>query len=138
MVRPYRRIETILGRRQMRGRVSLVLAMLLFNLFPMVQGGQKQNEASTYARWQQQPPASLNYFPIAVWLQSPSNAAKFKAAGINLYVGLWQGPTEEQLATLKAAGMPVICEQNAVGLAHKNDPTIIGWMHGDEPDNAQP
>jgi len=31
----------------------------------------------------------------------------------------------------------VICGQNAVGLAHKDDPTIIGWMHGDEPDNAQ-
>ena len=34
--------------------------------------------------------------------------------------------------------MPVICQQNAVGLAHRGDPTIIGWMHGDEPDNAQP
>ncbi len=33
--------------------------------------------------------------------------------------------------------MQVICDQNAVGLTHKDDPTIIGWMHGDEPDNAQ-
>ena len=33
--------------------------------------------------------------------------------------------------------MQVICDQNAVGLAHKDDPTIVGWMHGDEPDNAQ-
>ena len=33
--------------------------------------------------------------------------------------------------------MPVICDQNRVGLAHRDDPTIIGWMHGDEPDNAQ-
>ena len=24
-----------------------------------------------------------------------------------------------------------------LGLAHKDDPTIVGWMHGDEPDNAQ-
>ncbi len=82
--------------------------------------------------------AALSTFPIAVWLQSPSNAARYKAAGINLYVALWQGPTEEQLAALKAAGMPVICEQNRTGLAHKDDKTILGWMHGDEPDNAQP
>ncbi len=33
-------------------------------------------------------------FPIAVWLQSPSRAAEYKAIGINLYVGLWRGPTE--------------------------------------------
>ncbi|MCA1595344.1 MAG: hypothetical protein LC772_02810, partial [Chloroflexi bacterium] len=83
-------------------------------------------------------PTSSSVFPIAVWLQSPENAAKYRAAGINLYVGLWQGPTEAQLAALKAAGMPVICEQTPVGLAHLSDPTIAGWMQGDEPDNAQP
>jgi hypothetical protein len=33
--------------------------------------------------------------------------------------------------------MHVICWQNTAGLAHKDDPTIIAWMHGDEPDNAQ-
>ena len=76
-------------------------------------------------------------FPIAVWLQSPANAGRYRAAGINLYVGLWKGPTEEQLRLLRQAGMSVICEQNAVGLAHLNDPIIVGWMHGDEPDNAQ-
>ena len=78
-----------------------------------------------------------NFFPLAVWLQNPNNAPKYKAAGINTYVGLWRGPTEEQLATLKSHGMYVICSQNAAGLAHKDDPTIIAWMHGDEPDNAQ-
>jgi hypothetical protein len=90
-----------------------------------------------YARWQHGPPADPNYFPIAVWLQDPKNAPRYKAAGINLYVGLWDGPTDQQLADLKAQGMSVICDQNAVGLAHRNDPTIVGWMHGDEPDNAQ-
>lgn len=77
------------------------------------------------------------WFPIAVWLQVPANAPKFKAAGINCYVGLWEGPTEKQLAALKAPQMPVICDQNETGLKHKDDPIIIGWMHGDEPDNAQ-
>lgn len=91
-----------------------------------------------YARWKNGPSADPSYFPIAVWLQSPSNARKYQQAGINLYVGLWQGPTEEQLASLKAAGMRVVCSQNRVALQHLDDPTIAGWMHGDEPDNAQP
>jgi len=88
--------------------------------------------------WKFGPPFGTDYFPIAVWLQSPANAKRYKEAGFNLYVGLWKGPTEEQLAQLKAADMPVICEQNEVGLAHKDDPIIVGWMHQDEPDNAQP
>ena len=92
----------------------------------------------TDKQWTHGPPADPSYFPIGVWLQSPQNATKYQAAGINLYIGLWQGPTEEQLNALKASNMSVICEQNAVGLAHKTDKTIIGWMHGDEPDNAQP
>jgi len=81
--------------------------------------------------------AALPGFPIAVWCQDPVNAAKFKAVGINLYVALWKGPIEDQLAALKAAGMPVVCDQNEVGLKHLGDPTIAAWMHGDEPDNAQ-
>lgn len=80
----------------------------------------------------------LDPLPIAVWLQSPGNAAAYRELGITLYVGLWQGPTDAQLDALKRAGMPVVCAQNAVGLARRNDPIIAGWMHGDEPDNAQP
>ncbi|MBN2035366.1 MAG: hypothetical protein JW768_01360 [Chitinispirillaceae bacterium] len=83
--------------------------------------------------------ADSNFFPIAVWLQSPSNAAAYKATGINLYVGLWEGPTQQQLSDLKTAGMPVICDQNSYALdnlATYGD-VIAGWMHGDEPDNAQ-
>lgn len=92
---------------------------------------------SPYARWQHGLPADPRFFPIAVWLQDPRNAARFKQAGINLYVALWQGPTDTQLAALTAAGMPVICHQNRAGLARKDNPIIVGWMHGDEPDNAQ-
>jgi hypothetical protein len=90
-----------------------------------------------YAQWAHGPPSDAGYFPVAVWLQDPRNADAYKQAGINLYVGLWRGPTEAQLAALKKAGMPVICHQNRLGLAHRDDPTIVGWMHGDEPDNAQ-
>lgn len=79
-----------------------------------------------------------NSFPIAVWLQNPNNAARFKAAGINLYVGLYRGPTAEQLETLAKQGMPVICGQNSRALAFRDNPLIVAWMHDDEPDNAQP
>jgi len=82
-------------------------------------------------------PTAPAYFPLAVWCQAPANAARFRAAGINLYVALWQGPTAAQLDALKQAGMPVVCDQNAVGLARHADPVIAAWMHGDEPDNAQ-
>lgn len=94
-------------------------------------------EQAPYQGWTNGPGADPGFFPIAVWLQNPSNAEKFKAAGINTFVGLWRGPTEEQLARLEKAGMKVICGQNGAGLANKNNRTIIGWMHGDEPDNAQ-
>jgi hypothetical protein len=92
---------------------------------------------SPYGRWRNGPPADESYFPIAVWLQNPGNAARYKAAGINLYVGLWRGPTTNQLAELETAGMDLICGQNRVALANINNRRIVGWMHGDEPDNAQ-
>lgn len=92
---------------------------------------------SPYSSWVNGPSTDPSYFPIAVWLQDPSNAGRYQAAGINLYIGLWEGPTEDQLSALKTAGMKVICDQNAVGLKHLNDPIIAGWMQMDEPDNAQ-
>lgn len=91
-----------------------------------------------YEKWKNGPSSDPNYFPIAVWLQNPKLAPRYKSAGINLYVGLWKGPTKEQLEVLRKANMPVICSQNEVGLKHKDEPIIVGWMHGDEPDNAQP
>ena len=96
-----------------------------------------QSGASPYSKWERGLSADASFFPICVWLQSPHNARKYKEAGINTYIGLWRGPTEEQLAELKRAAMKVICHQNEVGLKHIDDPTIVGWMHGDEPDNAQ-
>lgn len=82
-------------------------------------------------------PTDPGFFPLAVWLQGPHNAARFRELGINLYIGLWQGPTQAQLEALQRAKMPVICAQNELGLQHKDDELIVGWMHGDEPDNAQ-
>ena len=53
-------------------------------------------QQSPYAKWKNSPPTDPNYFPIGVWLQDPANASKYKALGINAYVGLWKGPTPEQ------------------------------------------
>jgi hypothetical protein len=93
--------------------------------------------ASPYVQWKNGPPKDDSYFPIAVWCQEPSDAPRYQKAGINLYIGLWAGPTEAQLAELKKHGMQCICDQNAVSLAHKDDPTVVGWLQQDEPDNAQ-
>jgi len=98
---------------------------------------QEPKPTSPYAAWTHGPPTDPSFFPIAVWLQDPRNAAKYRDAGINTYVALWAGPTAEQFDALKASGMKVVCHQNALGLQRKDDPTIIAWMHGDEPDNAQ-
>lgn len=77
------------------------------------------------------------FFPLGVWLQAPSNAARYKGLGINLYVGLWQGPTTAQLETLRNKEMPVICQQNEIALSNSYKNTVIGWLQQDEPDNAQ-
>jgi len=107
-------------------------------LLSMINAGHETDvPANPYAHWENGPPHGADFFPIAVWLQNPANAERYKQAGINTYVGLWRGPTEEQLTALKKAGMKVICHQNKTALKHADDPTIIGWMHGDEPDNAQ-
>lgn len=92
---------------------------------------------SPYAIWSNGPNPDPAYFPIGVWVQSPANAVAYRDIGVNLFVGLWQGPTQEQLADLAAANMQTICALNDVGRQHLDDPTIVAWMHGDEPDNAQ-
>ena len=83
-------------------------------------------------------PADADFFPIGVWLQSPARAANYKAIGVNTFVGLYGGPTEQQLATLARQHMFAVAEQNDVGLKSVNRQIIKAWMHADEPDNAQP
>jgi hypothetical protein len=90
-----------------------------------------------YAEWPRGWPADPGFFPISVWMQNPTNAARYRAAGVNLYTGLWEGPTEEQLSGLAGAGMPAVCDQAGVWAAHLEDPSIQGWLAPAEPDNAQ-
>jgi hypothetical protein len=110
---------------------------IILSLVANAQGGEAVGTGSFTDPVVSRMTARLEGFPVAVWLQDPRNAARYKDAGINLYVGLWKGPTEPQLAALEAVGMPVICHQNEVGLKSERAGIIVGWMHGDEPDNAQ-
>ena len=119
--------------RFLKAAVCIVLVTLALAAIATATSGPSR----PYAQWKHGPPAEDAFFPIAAWLQNPRNTSKFKEVGINTYVGLWEGPTEGQLAELKKQGMKVICDFNEVGQKHLDDPTIIGWMHGDEPDNAQ-
>lgn len=117
--------------------VTLSLLLVSFCFFGSALADDSILATSPYYNWPKGPSPDATFFPIAVWLQNPANAEKYRAAGFNTYVGLWQGPTEEQLSALSRAGMRLICEQKETALRHLGDPTIIGWMHGDEPDNAQ-
>lgn len=83
-------------------------------------------------------PQDPDFFPVAVWLQSPHNAQKYKDVGINVYVGLWNGPTAEKLDALDAAGIRVFSGFGKSALKFQDRPTIVGWLQEDEPDNAQP
>jgi len=112
--------------------ILILPSLILLTAFSLTSA--QTNEAPRFSRGLSSDP---NYFPIAVWLQDPSQAMRYKSAGINVYVGLWRGPTEQQLAQLKSAGMRLFCSQNRVALTHLDDPTIAGWMQEDEPDNAQ-
>jgi len=121
----------------MRKRICFaVLVLVAVAVVPAAADSQKP-VTSPYVKWEKGPPHGADFFPITVWAQHPRNAKKYRAAGINTYVSLYRGPTEEQLAQLKEADMKVVCHQNQTGLKHINDSTIIAWMHGDEPDNAK-
>jgi hypothetical protein len=121
----------------MRFGMMLILVAFILLCEVLVINSRADVPSNPYSRWKKGPPKDPNFFPIAVWLQNPDNAERYKQAGFNLYIGLWKGPTEEQLEKLRKAGMMVICEQNEVALRHLDDPIIVGWMHQDEPDNAQ-
>src|SRR6266852_507344 len=72
-------------------------------------------------------PADADFFPIGVWLQSPTRADSYKAIGINTFVGLYEGPTEQQLAALAQKHMFAVVAQNDVGLKSVNRHVIKAW-----------
>ena len=81
--------------------------------------------------WHTGPLSESSFFPVCVWLQDPADAKAFRDLAINVYCGLWNGPTEQQLDTLKQQAMHIICTQNDVAL--KNLDTLLGTV---DPDDA--
>jgi hypothetical protein len=98
-------------------------------------GETRSGSTSPYAAWKNGPSSDPSFFPLAVWVQEPKLAQDYKAIGINTYVGA--DGTREELDLLREAGIRAICHQSSRTLQFRDDPTIAGWMHGDEPDNAQ-
>jgi hypothetical protein len=90
-----------------------------------------------HARWPNGLSPSVSHVPIGVWMQNPDNAGRFRAAGVNLFIGLWEGPTAEQIDALPAPGVTTFCGQSGVWQSRLQDPAISGWLHDDSPDNAQ-
>jgi hypothetical protein len=67
-------------------------------------------------------------------LQSPPNAQRYHDAGINLYIGLYDGPTDAAITNLSKAMMPAVCDFTQSRI---NEKTLWAWLQPDEPDNAQ-
>jgi len=97
-------------------RVWWLLPAIVFTFLSAPAAERGAGAGNPYEKWAKGPPSDRGFFPLAVWLQAPSNAERYRKAGFNTYVGLWRGPTEEQLATLEKAGMRLICHQNEVGM----------------------
>lgn len=93
--------------------------------------------AAYYGKWSNGLPRDPGFFPISVWLQDPATAAEYKSIGVNLFIGLWRGPTEDQLKKLAEAGMPALATMRPEVLDSPNAGVIRGWTLQDEPDNAQ-
>lgn len=102
---------------------------------PLGSGLQTGANNRTFARGL---PTATDFFPIAVWLQQPQSAATFRAIGINTFVGLWHPPTTAALAELESQGIHLVLQQTPEALALRDSQVIRGWLHVDEPDNAQP
>ena len=85
----------------MTKRPFRVIALLLLTVFAagiVLAAESAPQPSSPYSQWANGPGKDASYFPIAVWLQNPNKAAEYRKAGINLYVGLWKGPTDDQLS----------------------------------------
>ncbi|NLF31645.1 MAG: hypothetical protein GX591_12250 [Planctomycetes bacterium] len=113
--------------------VLIALAAVVSGCGPQVADSPAKNPWSQWERM----PQGQDFFPIGVWAQDPRHAAQYRAMGVDYYLALFGGPTPEQMAALREAGMATVCDFN--DYARENlldDPLVWGWMHGDEPDLA--
>jgi Beta-galactosidase len=79
------------------------------------------------------------FFPITVWVQTPQvHGIEYKNIGINVFSGLFAGIDNAAMKALSDAGLSTIVWQQADALASPYRAVVKGWLHDDEPDNAQP
>jgi hypothetical protein len=117
--------------------LSILVLLCAAPAFAQGEAGKAANPYAGYANW---PMKDANFFPIAVWMQSARKADQYKAAGVNLYVAVSDRMDAKGFADFEKAVMHIICSQNPTALQYAKDHpngVIAGWMHGDEPDNAQ-
>src|ERR1017187_3180393 len=125
------------------GLLALVVAatVLAGELRPAGEPGDRylpwEGGAAYYKKWVNGPPADQGFFPISVWYQSASNAPRYRAIGVNQYIGPVSRRPGEGLEGLRRAGMTLIGPQSAANLASPEKDIIRGWFLFDEPDNAQ-
>jgi len=83
-----------------------------------------------------------NFFPISVWLQPAGAARAFQEMGVNVYVGgidLYPSPKDRAfLDAIAQYGMYAIApfKKEYIESGLIDHPAFLGWMYGDEPDNA--
>ena len=112
--------ESIAAYRQVMNRfrnIPICLAMFLALFISSTAASARESYPNGF-------PSDASFFPIGVWLQSPAHAPAYKAIGINTFVGLWNGPTEDQLAALANSNMFVVASQNDVGLHSVHGPSL--------------
>jgi hypothetical protein len=80
------------------------------------------------------PLRDANFFAISVWAQQAQYAKAYHDSGVNVFVSPsgWGPPASQQF---KDMGMYAVMGFNA---RFKDDPQVMAWMHGDEPDNGSP
>jgi hypothetical protein len=88
------------------------------------------------------PLRDANFFPISVWAQQAQYAPQYHDSGINVFVSA-SGWGEAASAKFKELGMYAVMGYRTVGrgdpnVLFKDDPQVMAWMHGDEPDNGSP
>ena len=84
-----------------------------------------------------------NFFPITVWLQTPSShATAFKNVGVNIFSGFTSSTlTTSNLSAVQSNGMGALIEDQSTALSStftSYQGVMKGWLQQDEPDNAQP
>ncbi len=113
-------------------RILIVLALAVAGTHAADRYLPWEGGAEYYRKWTNGPPADPSFFPISVWHQSAANAARYKAIGVNQYIG-----PAGSLEGLRRAGMALVGAQSKRNLASPDQAVIRGWFLFDEPDNAQ-